>query len=75
MTPEQGAEATLYAATAEHVAGGTYWGPSNWLGLKDDAGPAKFSNQASDPRLARQLWVDSERMTGIRYPLATEPDG
>ena len=60
-SPEQGAETSLFLATAPELEGisGRY-----------------FANQrekqpqphASDPAVAARLWEISERLTGLRYP-------
>lgn len=65
--PAMGALPALYAATAEDVRGGDYYGPG---GLKELGGhPRKVEArpEAHDPVLAAKLWALSEQLTGIRY--------
>jgi NAD(P)-dependent dehydrogenase (short-subunit alcohol dehydrogenase family) len=67
----QGALPQLYAATATvpgEVQPGGYYGPDGFSEFKGAPAPAKVSAKASDPMAARQLWMISERLTGITYP-------
>lgn len=65
-----GALPVLYAATMPDVKSGDYWGPDGFIGLKGYPAPAKRSQRATDPVVAKQLWEASEQLTGVRY-LAT----
>jgi NAD(P)-dependent dehydrogenase (short-subunit alcohol dehydrogenase family) len=68
MPAWQGALPTLYAATMD-VPGNTYLGPH---GLKEMRGwptPAGRSPKALDPDLAKALWAESERLSGVSFPL------
>lgn len=63
-----GATPTLFAAT-EPIAGGSYAGPSGRRGM---AGPPTLvgrSTAASDPAAAGRLWMASEELTGVSFPL------
>jgi NAD(P)-dependent dehydrogenase (short-subunit alcohol dehydrogenase family) len=63
-----GALPMLRAATDPDAKGGEYYGPA---GLAENAGPAKRveSNARShDREVARRLWEESERLTGVAYP-------
>jgi NAD(P)-dependent dehydrogenase (short-subunit alcohol dehydrogenase family) len=62
-----GALPTLMAATAPGVAGGQYFGPQNWNEFKGPPGPAKIKPQASDPKVAAELWAASEKLTGVAF--------
>jgi NAD(P)-dependent dehydrogenase (short-subunit alcohol dehydrogenase family) len=67
----EGALPQLYAATAAvpgEVQPGGYYGPDGFGEFKGAPAPAKVSAKASDPMAARQLWMISERITGIVYP-------
>ena len=67
----QGALPQLYAATAAvpgEVQPGGYYGPDGFGEFKGAPSPVKVSAKASDPMAARQLWLISERLTGITYP-------
>ncbi|MDX1610813.1 MAG: SDR family oxidoreductase [Candidatus Thermoplasmatota archaeon] len=57
-SPEEGAETTLYLATAPEIPAvpGTYF---------KDAQPAETSKMAQDPELQRRLWEESEALTGV----------
>ena len=64
-----GALPTLRAATDPAVAGGEYYGPG---GLGQAKGyPVRVSSTArSRGRAAQQqLWAESERLTGVTYPV------
>ena len=70
----QGALPQLYAATAPapgEVQPGGYYGPDGFQEFKGAPAPAKVSARASDPMAARQLWMISERLTGVVYPWPT----
>jgi len=59
---------TLFAAT-EPLPGGSYSGPS---ARREMAGPPALTTpatHASDPVAAARLWMLSEELTGIRFPL------
>lgn len=63
-----GAAPTLFAST-EPIPGASYAGPSN---RGEMGGPPRLvgrSDAASDSVAAARLWVASEQLTGIRYPL------
>ncbi len=62
-----GALPTLMAATMPGVAGGQYFGPQNWNEFKGPAGIAKIKPQALDPKVAAELWVASEKLTGVSF--------
>jgi NAD(P)-dependent dehydrogenase (short-subunit alcohol dehydrogenase family) len=70
-----GALPTLYAALAE-IPGNAFAGPG---GFMEQRGPAKLvgrSSAAKDTDVARRLWVLSEQLTGVHFPLgATAPSG
>jgi NAD(P)-dependent dehydrogenase (short-subunit alcohol dehydrogenase family) len=60
-----GALPTLYAATAEGVRSGDYFGPM--FGIAGPPARAFSSPLAHDPALAARLWDVSEDMTGIAF--------
>jgi NAD(P)-dependent dehydrogenase (short-subunit alcohol dehydrogenase family) len=62
----QGAEATLYAATAGEP--GSFTGPQRMRESRGPIGAAKLSAPAQDERLAHRLWQVSEELTGFHYP-------
>ena len=63
-----GAWPSLYAATMPDVRRGDYWGPA----LAEVRGTPKRvgrARTAQDDVVARRLWEESERLTGVSYPL------
>ncbi len=65
-TPEQGALPLLFAATAQDVTDGGYYGPQGFMEMRgDDVGIAKVAPQALDREAAKRLWSECERLTGI----------
>ena len=67
-----GALPQLYAATAENVTPGGYYGPDGFLEFKGDPAPASVSSQASDPGAGARLWTVSEQLTGVHYAWPAE---
>jgi NAD(P)-dependent dehydrogenase (short-subunit alcohol dehydrogenase family) len=65
-----GALSILYAATNPKVWPGEYYGPQGFFELAGAAGPAKIAKRAKDRRVAKQLWEESERLTGFTWPTA-----
>ena len=64
----QGALPTLYAATAEDVQGGGYYGPQGFLEMRGgDVGAAKISPKALNLDDAGRLWTECELLTGVRF--------
>lgn len=66
--PPAGAWPTLYAATAEDVAGGDYYGPQNMFEMTGPPGKAYTSKHARNDENAQKLWDLSEQLTGVTYP-------
>lgn len=62
-----GALPTVMAATLPKVRGGDYYGPQGVMEMKGPPGPAEIKPQAHDAEVARRLWAESERLTGVRY--------
>ncbi|MDE3105540.1 MAG: SDR family oxidoreductase [Acidobacteriota bacterium] len=64
----EGALPTLYAATAEDVTGGGYYGPTGFQEMRGSlVGDAEIALQARREDDAEQLWEVCERLTGMRY--------
>jgi NAD(P)-dependent dehydrogenase (short-subunit alcohol dehydrogenase family) len=64
-----GALPTLRAATDPGARGGEYYGPA---GRGEFTGPARrveSSARSHDAQTARRLWDESERLTGVTYPV------
>jgi NAD(P)-dependent dehydrogenase (short-subunit alcohol dehydrogenase family) len=62
-----GALPTLLAATQPRMKGGGYYGPQGFMEMKGLPGRAEIKPQALDTDVARKLWAESERLTGVRY--------
>jgi NAD(P)-dependent dehydrogenase (short-subunit alcohol dehydrogenase family) len=62
-----GALPTLYAATADGVQGGEYFGPDGPLQFRGYPVRVQGSPRSRDAALAAQLWSASEQMTGVRF--------
>ena len=66
---DMGAVPMLRAATDPRAHGGEYYGPA---GFGENAGPAtrvRSSARSHDRAAAQRLWAESERLTGVVYPL------
>jgi NAD(P)-dependent dehydrogenase (short-subunit alcohol dehydrogenase family) len=68
MPAWQGALPTLYAATMD-LPGNTYVGPHSWRELRGWVTGVGRSQRALDPDLAKALWAESERLSGVTFPL------
>jgi len=65
----QGALPTLFAATSPRAEGGAYYGPDQLGETRGQPTLAKTPLQALDQGMARRLWNESERLTGMAFPL------
>ncbi len=68
MPAWRGALCTVYAATMD-IPGDTYIGPHGRLELHGWPSAARRSKAAEDPVLARRLWEESEKLSGVAFPL------
>ncbi len=73
--PEMGALPTLYAATAPGVRGNEYFGPDGFQEIRGHPRRVDSSEESQDVGVARQLWVASERLTGVRYEALDAVEG
>lgn len=64
-----GALPTLYAATADGVAGCDYIGPTGLMGMRGYPAKGRSSARSYDLELARRLWQVSEQLTGVSYDM------
>ena len=62
-----GALPTLFAATAPQAVPGGYYGPGGLAELKGSPIAVKLARGATDQSLARRLWTESERLTGVHF--------
>jgi NAD(P)-dependent dehydrogenase (short-subunit alcohol dehydrogenase family) len=68
MPAWQGALPTLYAATMD-VPGNTYVGPHRMREMFGWSTGVGRSQKAIDPELAKALWAESERLSGVSFRL------
>ena len=61
----------LYAATAPAVHGGQFIGPDGKNEKKGHPRLVQPADRARDPEVARRLWEESERLTGVRVDLGS----
>ena len=66
-----GALPHLYAATADDVQGGDYFGPNGRYEIRGYPTKTHSSTASHDREAAAKLWELSEEMTGVVYPLDT----
>jgi NAD(P)-dependent dehydrogenase (short-subunit alcohol dehydrogenase family) len=66
---EHGAQPMLRAATDPEAGGGEFYGPSGPWHFKGNPVRLRSSARSYDLELAGELWAESERLTGVRYPL------
>ena len=66
MQAWQGALPTLYAATMD-VPGNTYVGPHSFHEMRGWLTGVGRSQRALDPDLAKALWTESERLSGVTF--------
>ncbi len=62
-----GALPVLYAATAPDVHGAEYFGPDGVGEMRGFPVKVKSNRRSHDMSIARRLWEESEKMTGIRW--------
>lgn len=67
MPAEQGALPALYAATADTVKGGDYFGPDGENELRGFPGPAKLSTAAKNSEDGEKLWRFAEIATNFKF--------
>ncbi|HVX07466.1 oxidoreductase [Humibacter sp.] len=64
---ERGALNQLYAATADGVGGGEFFGPGGAGERKGDVTRVRASSEARDPETGRRLWDAAQQLTGVSY--------
>jgi NAD(P)-dependent dehydrogenase (short-subunit alcohol dehydrogenase family) len=64
-----GALPTLRAATDPDAIGGTYYGPDGLMQLTGYPVVVTSSGRSQSREAQRRLWVESEQLTGITYPV------
>ncbi|HTA11026.1 MAG TPA: oxidoreductase [Streptosporangiaceae bacterium] len=66
---KMGALPTLRAATDPNAIGGTYYGPDGFMQLTGYPLVVTSSGRSHSREDQRRLWVESEQLTGITYPI------
>ena len=64
-----GALPTLFAATDPGVKPGGYYGPDGFQELTGPPITARIAPAALDPVTAEKLWLISEQLTGVQFPV------
>ncbi len=67
MTPVQGAMPSVYAATADDVKGGEYFGPDGFFEWRGGPTLVKSNKRSHNGEVAKRLWDVSEALTGVRF--------
>jgi NAD(P)-dependent dehydrogenase (short-subunit alcohol dehydrogenase family) len=70
QNPRVGALATLRAATDPDARGGDFLGPPGRAQFVGHPTKVDSSPQSHDPDAQHRLWRESERLTGVSYPIA-----
>jgi NAD(P)-dependent dehydrogenase (short-subunit alcohol dehydrogenase family) len=68
QSQDMGALPTVYAASID-LPGGSYVGPDGRSGLRGNPTLVGRTAEASDPKLAAELWTASEELTAVSFPL------
>jgi NAD(P)-dependent dehydrogenase (short-subunit alcohol dehydrogenase family) len=64
---ERGALPQLYAATADGVRGGQFFGPAGLAETRGRVTEARLNRDAADPAIGRRLWAAAEELTDVSY--------
>jgi len=67
-----GALPTLYAAVAAEAVAGGYYGPDGFAELKGYPTAVPVPKGALDKTVAKRLWVESERLTRVKFGALSE---
>jgi NAD(P)-dependent dehydrogenase (short-subunit alcohol dehydrogenase family) len=67
-----GALPTLFAAVAREAVPGGYYGPDRFFELKGNPVAVPIAKAAQDAAVARRLWAESERLTGVSFRMLAE---
>ena len=68
QTDEAGARPTLFA-TSQDLPGASYVGPGGLRGLRGYPALVGRTAAASDVEMAKRLWILSEDLTGVKFPM------
>jgi hypothetical protein len=67
MKVHDGTLPTLRPATDPSAQSGSYWGPGRLFEMKGPPVRARISQRARDAAVAKRLWEESERLTGVTF--------
>ncbi|QHD84920.1 SDR family NAD(P)-dependent oxidoreductase [Gordonia sp. JH63] len=62
-----GALPQLYAATLPDARSGTFYGPTQFFGMRGAPGRSDYKKAADDVEFRTALWEESERLTGEKF--------
>ncbi len=62
-----GALPTLYAGVAAEAVAGGYYGPDGFAEAKGYPRAAPIPKSALDETVAKRLWLESERLTRVKF--------
>lgn len=69
QSAQMGALPTLRAATDPAARGGQYYGPDGRFESKGHPHQVQSNARSHDEDVQRRLWLESERLTGVTYPV------
>jgi NAD(P)-dependent dehydrogenase (short-subunit alcohol dehydrogenase family) len=69
QSAEMGVLPTLRAATDPDATGGQYYGPGGAFGFTGYPVPVESSSRSRDVPVMERLWEESEKLTGVRFPV------
>jgi NAD(P)-dependent dehydrogenase (short-subunit alcohol dehydrogenase family) len=69
QSPEKSALATVRAAVDPEVRGGEYYGPPGRAQFTGYPTRVESTDRSHDAAAQRRLWRESERLTGVTYPV------
>jgi NAD(P)-dependent dehydrogenase (short-subunit alcohol dehydrogenase family) len=69
QSPQMGALSTLRAATDPDAQGGDYYGPPGRAQFTGYPSLVESTARSHDVQAQRRLWRESERLTGVPYPI------
>src|SRR5580704_10924238 len=75
QSAQVGALATVRAATDPAARGADYFGPPGRSQFTGYPVRVESSPRSHDPEVARRLWAESQRLTGVSYPVAAVGPG
>ena len=67
QSAEEGAQPSLYAATATGVQSGEYYGPDGLFEIRGNPKRVSPNASARNPTRAAELWEVSEELTGVTF--------